>query len=62
MWVYRCTTLLWTLGGPGKVSCIERCPRFRGKLYEKSISGTYQSVLNTEVSLFHGCPLRGVPL
>ena len=30
--------------------------------YEESIFGTQQSVLNTEVSLFQGCPLRGVPL
>ena len=42
------------------MSCIERCPYFRGKI--SSIFGTQQNVLNTEVSLFQGCPLRGVPL
>ena len=25
------TSLLWTPWGPSKVSCIERCPHFRGK-------------------------------
>ena len=44
------SSIVDTLG----VFCIERCPHF--------ILGTWQSVLNTEVSLFHGCPLRGVPL
>ena len=33
--------------GSGKVSCIERCPHFRGKL---SVFGTQQRVLNAEVS------------
>ena len=35
------------------MSCIERCPHFRGKF----IFGTHQSVLDTEVSLFQECPL-----
>ena len=31
-WVYYSgTSLLWTPWGPNKVSCIERCPHFRGK-------------------------------
>ena len=27
--LYSGTPLLWTPWGPGEVSCIERCPRFR---------------------------------
>ena len=57
---YSGTPLLWTLWGPGKVSCIERCPHFRGKFLIRN--GTQQSAWNTEVSLFQGCPLSGVPL
>ena len=49
--VYSVTPLLWTPWGPGEVSCIERCPHFGG-----------ESALNTEVSLFQGCSLKGVPL
>ena len=49
--------LLWTPWGPSVVSCIERCPHFRGEFI---LSGTYQSVLNTKVSVFQGCPLREV--
>ena len=29
--VYSGTPLLWTPWGPGKVSCMERCPHFRSK-------------------------------
>ena len=29
--IYSGTSLLWTLWGPSKVSCIERCPHFKGK-------------------------------
>ena len=29
--VYSGAPLLWTPWGPGEVSCIERCPHFRGK-------------------------------
>ena len=29
--MYSGTSLLWTPWGPSKVSCIERCPHFRGK-------------------------------
>ena len=37
-----------------------RSPHFRGKfILTKHIE---QSVLNTEVSVCQGCPLRGVPL
>ena len=45
-----------------------KCPVLRGvlisgvNLYNESISGTWQSVLNIEVSLFQECPLRGVSL
>ena len=37
---------------------------FQGYIYTKKayLHGTQQSVLNTEVSLFQRCPLRGVPL
>ena len=28
---YSGTPLLWTPWGPGEVSCIERCPHFRGR-------------------------------
>ena len=56
-----------TFGDMVKCPIIERCPHFRGKftfVYEESIFGTYQSVLNTEVSIYmyQGCPLRRVPL
>ena len=54
--VYSGTPLLWTPWGPGEVSCIERCPHFRGKLGHSKVS------LLAEVFLFQGCPLRGVPL
>ena len=47
--------LLW---GSSEVSCIERYPHFRGK---ESIFGIQQSIHNTEVPSFQGCPkLRGV--
>ena len=36
------------------MSCVEGYPHFRGKC------GTEQSVFITEVSLFQGCPFRGV--
>ena len=41
------------------MSCIERCPHFRGKVI---IFGTQQSVPYTEQSLSQECPLRGLPL
>ena len=53
---YSETPPMWTLGTPGIVFCIKRCPHFRGKI---SIEKAYlESVLNTEleVSLFQGCP------
>ena len=41
------------------MSCIERCPHFMGKfLLRKYIWDIAQC---PEVSLFQGCPLRGVP-
>ena len=50
-------------GHLGDLSCIERCPHFRGKFtLRKYYFGTQQSVLISGVSLFQGCPLRGVPL
>ena len=42
--------------GPGKVFCIERYLHFRLR------KRTTNSALNTEVSSFQECPLRGVPL
>ena len=30
--IYSGAPLLWTPWGPSKVSCIERCPHFRGKI------------------------------
>ena len=54
--VYSGTSLLWTPWGPGEVSCIEWNPSIADTLR------TWQSVLYREVSLFQGCPLRGVPL
>ena len=35
---------------------------FRGKFILKKTFWTWQSVLNTEVSLFQGCLLSGIPL
>ena len=32
--VYSGTTLLWA---PGRVSCMERCPHFRGQLTKEGI-------------------------
>ena len=40
----------------------ERFPHFRDKSILKKLYLGQQSVLITEVSLFQGCPLRGVPL
>ena len=52
--------LLWTLWGSGEVSCIERCPHFRGKfIYQETIFGMQQNVLNAEVSLFQGSLVWG---
>ena len=56
-------------GHLGKVSYIERCPHLRGICFLSSFKG-YVSVKKaylgfgkvTEVSLFQGCPLGGVPL
>ena len=42
------------LWGPGKVSCIERCPHFRNKI-RKAYLGHSNAMSN--VSLFQGCPL-----
>ena len=42
---------MWIPWGPCEVSCVERCPHFRGKVILRSI---FTNVLNTEVSLFHG--------
>ena len=41
-----------------------RCPHFRGSFVHNSIiAGTLVSVfIHKEVSLFPGCPFRGVPL
>ena len=62
--IYSGTPLLWTRHwGPGKLSCIESCPHFCGKfVLRKQIWDIAQSVLNTEVSIFQGRPLRGIPL
>ena len=51
-----------TLGDLVKVSCIERCPHFRGEFLLRKHTWDKAKRLNTEVSLFQGCPLRGVPL
>ena len=51
---YSGTPLLWTPWGPNKVSCIERCPHFRDKFILRA--HIWDIVLNTEVSLFQGCP------
>ena len=57
---YSGTLLLWTLRGPGEVSCLESCPHFRSKLILRF--GTQQGFLNVEVSIFQGYSLRDVPL
>ena len=46
--------------GPGEVSCVERCPHFRGKFVAFLGNISKVSLINTEVSLFQGCRLRGV--
>ena len=61
--MYSGVPLLWTPWGPGKVSCIERCPYFGGKFpLRMHIWDMAKCPEYTEVSLFQGCPLRGVPL
>ena len=57
--MYSGAPLLWTPWGPGKVSCIERCPHLRGKFLFRKHIWDIASVFNTEVSIFQGCPLRG---
>ena len=51
--------LLRTPWGPGEVSCIERCPHFRGKFLLRKHYLRHRKVplINTEVSIFQGCPL-----
>ena len=57
---YSGTPLLWTPCGPSKVSCIERCPHFRGKfLLRKYIwdivkCPQYRGVLISGVSFKRG--------
>ena len=47
----------------GEASCIERRSRAQGYIYiKKAYFGRSKVSLNTEVSLFQGCPLGGVPL
>ena len=48
---------MWTPWGPGEVSCIERCPHFRGKFTLRKHNWDIVKYLNTEVSLFQECPL-----
>ena len=58
--VYSGTPLLWTPWGPGEVSCIEKCPHFRGNnILRKYIIWNIAKCLISEVSLFQECPLRG---
>ena len=55
--VYSGTSLLWTPWGPAKVSCIERCPHFRGKfILQKDIAKClkYRGVLISGVSFKRG--------
>ena len=56
MYIYVCML------GPLKVSWLMRCPRFRGSFVHYNIAGTHNRVLIKEVSLFQGCPYRGVLL
>ena len=48
-----------TFGRTCEVYCIERCPHFRGKFILRKHIWNTASVLNTEVSLFQGCPYEG---
>ena len=50
---------MWTPWGD-----LAKCPVVSGGtvIMMKGILGAQQSVLNTDVSLFQECPLRGVPL
>ena len=41
------STVSW---GPGKVSCIEKCPHFLGRIFMKG---------HSKVSLFQRCPFGG---
>ena len=49
---YSGPPLIWTPWAPGKVSCIERCPYFRGKVTLRMRIGDIAKCLYTEVSLF----------
>ena len=57
-WRYSGTPLIlkWTPCVPNEVSCIGG----EGLISEENLFGTQQSFLNTEVSLYQECPLRGL--
>ena len=60
---YTCTVEPLYFGHPWdrKVSLIERCPHFKGQMYNILMFGTAQAVLIRGVSLFQECPyFRGV--
>ena len=58
--IYSGTPLLWTPWGPGEVSCIERCPHFRGKftlgkhIWDTAKCPYYRGVLISGVSFKRG--------
>ena len=58
--IYSGTPLLWTPWGPGEVSCIERCPHFRGRfilrkhIWDIAKCPLYKGVLISGVSFKRG--------
>ena len=58
--LYSGTPLLWTPWGPGKVSCLEGCPHFKGKFLQRKHSWDiakcpyYRGVLISGVSFKRG--------
>ena len=51
---YSGIVLLWTLLGPGAVSCIERCPHFRNPFIVDTLGlGEVRGVLISGVKLFY---------
>ena len=53
---YSGTPLLWTPWGPGKVSCVERCPHFRSK-FTISVRNWFSLMLFRNYILEHVIPI-----
>ena len=56
------TSLLWTPWGHSKVSCIEKCPHFRGKFLLRKYTWDITKCLQYRGIFISECPLREAPL